>query len=65
MMHRLREAMRPAKYPRPLGGLEKTVEVDETFVGGKRGGPGCLRNKSASLSRTSAGVMLPCGVAAG
>jgi hypothetical protein len=30
-----------------------------------RGGPGCLRNKSASLSRTSAGVMLPCGVAAG
>src|ERR1700674_2460576 len=26
-----------------------------------RGGPGCLRNKSASLSRTSAGVMLPCG----
>jgi transposase-like protein len=35
MMHRLREAMRPAKYPRPLGGLEETVEVDETFVGGK------------------------------
>jgi transposase-like protein len=37
MMHRLREAMRPAKYPRPLGGLEATVEVDETFVGGKLG----------------------------
>jgi transposase-like protein len=35
MMHRLREAMRPAKYPRPLGGLEETVEVDETFIGGK------------------------------
>src|ERR1700730_15929193 len=36
------------------------------FAGtGQRGGPGCLRNKSASLSRTSAGVMLPCGVAAG
>jgi transposase-like protein len=27
MCHRLREAMRPAKYPRPLGGLEETVEV--------------------------------------
>ncbi len=35
MMHRLREAMRPAKYPGPLGGLEETVEVDETYVGGK------------------------------
>jgi hypothetical protein len=34
MCHRLREAMRPAKYPRPLGGLEETVE-DETFVGDK------------------------------
>ena len=35
MMHRLREALRPASYPRPLGGLEETVEVDETYVGGK------------------------------
>jgi transposase-like protein len=35
MCHRLREAMRPAKYPRPLGGLEETVEADETFIGGK------------------------------
>ena len=34
-VHRLREAMRPAKYPGPLGGLEETVEADETFVGGK------------------------------
>jgi transposase-like protein len=32
---RLREAMRPAKYPDPIGGLDETVEVDETFVGGK------------------------------
>jgi hypothetical protein len=32
---RLREAMRPAKYPGPIGGLEETVEVDETYVGGK------------------------------
>jgi transposase-like protein len=35
MCHRIREAMRPAKYPGPLGGLEETVEVDETYVGGK------------------------------
>jgi transposase-like protein len=33
--HRIREAMRPAKYPGRLGGLDETVEVDETFVGGK------------------------------
>jgi transposase-like protein len=35
MCHRLREAMRPAKYPGPLGGMDETVEVDETYVGGK------------------------------
>jgi transcriptional regulator with XRE-family HTH domain len=28
-----------------------------------RGGPDCLRKNSASLSRASAGVRLPCGVA--
>jgi transposase-like protein len=32
MCHRLREAMRPAKYPRPLGGLEGTVEVDRREI---------------------------------
>ena len=34
MMHRLREAMREGKFS-PLGGEGKTVEMDETFVGGK------------------------------
>jgi transposase-like protein len=29
MMHRLREAMRPAKYPGPLGGKDEIVEVDD------------------------------------
>src|SRR5664279_1858039 len=29
----------------------------------KRGGPGCLNRISASISGTSAGVRLPCGVA--
>lgn len=36
MCHRLREAMKPTN-PEPLGGKGKTVEVDETFVGGKKG----------------------------
>jgi len=37
MMHRIREAMAPApvKNTGPLGGVGKTVEADETFVGGK------------------------------
>jgi transposase-like protein len=35
MLHRLREAMRPAKYPGPLGGKFKIVEVDESYLGGK------------------------------
>ncbi|MEJ7777655.1 MAG: IS1595 family transposase [Sphingomicrobium sp.] len=34
MCHRLREAMKPVN-PEPLGGPGKTVEADETFVGGK------------------------------
>lgn len=33
MMHRLREAMAPAKDAGPLGGLGKSVEADETFLG--------------------------------
>jgi len=34
MCHRLREAMKD-ENPGPLGGIGKTVEADETFVGGK------------------------------
>jgi transposase-like protein len=33
MMHRLREAMRP-HFPPTMGGKGKTVEMDETYVGG-------------------------------
>lgn len=36
MMHRIRESMKPSN-PAPLGGADKFVEVDETFVGGKKG----------------------------
>lgn len=35
MMHRIREAMREGKFPSPLGGENKVVEADETYVGGK------------------------------
>lgn len=33
--HRLREAMREGKMPGGLGGANKVVEIDETYVGGK------------------------------
>lgn len=35
MMHRIREAMREGKMPGGMGGANKVVEVDETYVGGK------------------------------
>jgi transposase-like protein len=41
MMHRLREAMTPAK-PSPMGGEGKVIEADKTYMGkrdGKRGQP--------------------------
>ncbi len=39
MAHRIREAMRE-KADEPLGGASKTVEADETFIGGKAKGKG-------------------------
>ena len=35
LFHRIREAMREGKMPGGLGGKNKVVEVDETYVGGK------------------------------
>lgn len=35
MMHRIREAMRQGAMPGGLGGANKVVEIDETYVGGK------------------------------
>ncbi len=35
MCHRIREAMREGRLSGPLGGVNKVVEVDETYVGGK------------------------------
>ena len=35
MAHRIRESLRPATPRSPLGGANKVVEIDETYVGGK------------------------------
>ena len=35
MAHRIREAMREGKVPGGLGGKNKVVEADETYIGGK------------------------------
>jgi transposase-like protein len=35
MMHRIREAMNEGKLPGGLGGQNKVVEADETYIGGK------------------------------
>jgi transposase-like protein len=37
MCHRIREAMREGTLPGGLGGMNKVVEADETYVGGKEG----------------------------
>jgi len=37
MTHRIREAMREDAIPGGLGGANKVVEIDETYVGGKEG----------------------------
>jgi hypothetical protein len=39
MMHRLREAMKPAAKPGPMGGEGKVIEADETYMGKRDGKP--------------------------
>ncbi len=36
MSHRIRESMRPKEFT-PMGGADKTVEVDETYIGTQEG----------------------------
>jgi transposase-like protein len=49
MMHRLREAMREGKFAGPIGGQNKVVEADETYVGGK-----AKNRKSRAVARKEA-----------
>jgi transposase-like protein len=37
MCHRIRESLRDTKLDTPLGGQNKVVEADETYIGGKEG----------------------------
>src|SRR5205814_8219935 len=37
MCHRIRESLRETKIDTPLGGQNKVVEADETWIGGKEG----------------------------
>jgi len=48
MMHRIREAMREGKFPGPLGGADKIIEADETYVGGKEKKTSTSANASAA-----------------
>lgn len=45
MAHRIREGMRELKFDTPMGGEGKTVEADETYIGGKE------KNKHAKVRK--------------
>jgi transposase-like protein len=51
MMHRLREAMRPAEFT-PMGGIGKVVEIDETGHGRIAGAPKGAPRRMGAFGRT-------------
>jgi transposase-like protein len=56
MMHRLREAMREGKFPGGLGGANRVVEADETYVGGKAANrKGKVPSKEAAIALVERG----------
>ena len=62
MAHRIREAMSEGKIPGGMGGQNKVVEIDETFVGGKAANrKGRVPKKAVVLSLVERdGPLLPC-----
>jgi transposase-like protein len=57
LCHRIREALRAGDFP-PLGGSGQTVEVDETFIGRKKGveaNPGWVKHKHTVLTPVERG----------
>ena len=57
MMHRLREAMRAGELA-PMGGAGQTIEIDETFIGRKKGveaNPGWVKHKHTVLTLVERG----------